>query len=206
MARQNSPMGVLSERVRTLEHLEPAFLTFVDADPNGSLSAAKGTFAWDRVANRLYVNDDGVTSWTLAGSNTIRVRAYNDADVPLPSGALTVMPLNSERWDTANMHDNAVNNSRLTAPVDGLYTINGHCVIETGTGDRVLYIRLNGSIYIAEHSIDGTTALTTRGSIGTQYEMSAGDYVEFLVYQNSGLALIVASIAQYSPEFAMALL
>ena len=37
-------------------------------DPNGSVTARLATLGWDFTNKVLYVNDDGVTSWTIAGS------------------------------------------------------------------------------------------------------------------------------------------
>ena len=37
-------------------------------DPNGSETAPIGTLGWDNTNNVLYTNDDGATSWTVAGA------------------------------------------------------------------------------------------------------------------------------------------
>lgn len=136
-----------------------------------------------------------------------RARVYNDANINLPDSAITPLTFNKERWDTDNIHSTVLNTGRLTAPIDGLYLISAHAVIEaSGVGERVFYIRLDGALYIAEHVIDGTAAFTTKGSISTQYYMTAGQYAEFLIYQNSGGPLITTTNSAYSPEFAIALI
>ena len=67
MARQQSGIGILSERVRGIEGAEPAQMILVSGNPNGSESAAIGTFAWDTANNDLYVNSNGITTWILIG-------------------------------------------------------------------------------------------------------------------------------------------
>lgn len=60
----------LDGRLRNQEtQRTPTLLTYA-GDPNGLLAAAEGTFCWDTVGKVLYVNTDGVTTWTATGGNT----------------------------------------------------------------------------------------------------------------------------------------
>src|SRR5262249_3653108 len=71
-------------------------------------------------------------------SPSISARVYNSTVIPVPSsGGVSAVPsFDSERWDTANLHDSA-NPSRLTAPVDGVYLIEAHVSFPTnGAGAR----------------------------------------------------------------------
>lgn len=135
----------------------------------------------------------------------IRARVYNSANISIPNSTVTALTFNSERWDTGatGMHSTATNTNRLTAQLSGLYHIFGHVSFATNAiGIRVVYIRVNGTTNIA---IQSNTALSSdsRFSIGTDYYLSVGHYVELLVYQDSGGALNVLSAGNYSPEFGM---
>ena len=43
------------------------FIIEVDANPNGNISAPKGSVAFDKSSAKLYMNSDGNTSWSLIG-------------------------------------------------------------------------------------------------------------------------------------------
>lgn len=60
-------MSDTGRRLRRLEAKTQVNMILVTADPNGSVSAAIGTLAFDTTGQQLYVNDDGATSWTLIG-------------------------------------------------------------------------------------------------------------------------------------------
>ena len=49
------------------------------------------------------------------------MRVTHSQVVDIPISAATTLEFDTERYDTANMHSNSNNNSRLTAPRDGLY-------------------------------------------------------------------------------------
>src|SRR5262249_1317300 len=56
--------------------------------------------------------------------NDVSVRVFNSADVNVPQlkpGEWMSLTFNSERWDTANLHETATNSGRLKAPAAGKY-------------------------------------------------------------------------------------
>lgn len=121
------------------------------------------------------------------------------------TGTDVVLAFNSERYDTDTMHDNAVNNSRLTAKTAGKYLITGTVAIQAnGTGYRQVAIRLNGAANIGAH-LQGVVsgAATCVMQVVAEYDLAVNDYVELTVNQNSGGILSVLSSANYSPTFAM---
>lgn len=133
------------------------------------------------------------------------VRAYHNRNQTIAHDTVTTLAFNSERYDYGVMHDNATNNSRLTAPSDGIYVITANVVWAAhATGHRTLSIQLN-----AATTIGSTRVLVTSGSVParmaltTQWEMNKTDYVEALVYQNSGGNLDVVATSAFSPEFMM---
>jgi len=58
-------LGSLAQRVRDDEVAEFALMLVGAADPNAVVGAGESTLYWDRVNNVFYINNDGVTAWTL---------------------------------------------------------------------------------------------------------------------------------------------
>lgn len=140
-----------------------------------------------------------------AGALDIRVRVYNDANISLTNATLTALTFNTEQWDTDTMHSTVSNTGRLTATTAGYYVITGAVLFAANaTGKRLLRIRLNGTTTIAEVQDTNAGGVETLSLIiGTQYNLAATEYVEFLAYQDSGGALNVLDGSLNSPEFAM---
>jgi hypothetical protein len=142
--------------------------------------------------------------------NDVSVRVFNSADITVPNmkpGEWTSLTFNSERWDTANLHETATNSGRLKAPAAGKYYIFGNITWETpiGTGLWGLRLQLNGKTVIAEQTLPNTGAsFRISMSVGTLYMLAPGDYVEAQVFQNNGNPLLIRSIPATSPEFGMA--
>ncbi len=135
----------------------------------------------------------------------IRCRVYNNANLSIPNNTVTVLTFNSERYDTDTMHSTSSNTDRLTATRAGLYSIVGNVEFASAAGTlRTLFIYLNGATLLASTLAVPVSGNVTRLTITTQYELGAGDYVTFAVYQDSGGALNVQAASNYSPEFMMA--
>jgi len=117
----------------------------------------------------------------------------------------TSLAFDQERYDTAGVHDNATNNSRLTAPVPGIYAVTAQFPWggSAGSGSRFAGLMKNGSTLIARsQELPGDDD----ENITTQVRLVAGDYVEVLVLQTSGGSLNVAAnglAQQITPEFSM---
>ena len=129
--------------------------------------------------------------------NDVSARVFNSADITVPNmkpGEWTSLTFNSERWDTANLHETATNSGRLKAPVAGKYYIFANITWESpiGTGLWGLRLQLNGKTVIAEQTLPNTAAsFRISMSVGTLYSLAAGDYVEAQVFQNSGNPLLI---------------
>jgi hypothetical protein len=142
--------------------------------------------------------------------NDVSVRVFNSADITVPNmnpGEWTSLTFNSERWDTANLHETTTNSGRLKASVAGKYYIFANITWETpiGTGLWGLRLQLNGKTVIAEQTLPNTAAqFRISMSVGTLYSLAAGEYVEAQVFQNNGNPLLIPSIPATSPEFGMA--
>lgn len=148
------------------------------------------------------IQDGAITAAKLAVVNAARV--YNSTAIPIANSTATILPFNSERFDSNSLHDTDTNNSRLTAPISGLYLISLSIDWQANTsGRRTASIRLNGTTIIA----NGIQAPSTDGvctqTVTTVYLLSAGDYVEARVFQTSGTTLNINVVSNYSPEFSM---
>lgn len=160
-------------------------------------------------------------SWSAAKANALEgaandahympcVRVYHNANQSITTATLTALAFNSERYDQAGnaadtQHDTSTNNSRLTCKYAGVYSIKGCAEFAANaTGQRQVRIRLNGSSYIALEN-DPTSSGTngTVLAVSADYSLAVNDYVELVVFQDSGGNLNVTATGNYSPEFMM---
>lgn len=149
--------------------------------------------------------------WPLgSGADIAKVphaRVYNSANIAVADVTQTALTFNSERWDlgvSSEQHSTSVNPSRLTCQRAGLYAIGGATAYDiNGTGERFTSIRLNGSTYLdqAECKASTTGGYGTQVNVQTQCRLAIADYVELVAFQNSGGALNVLALGNYSPEF-----
>lgn len=135
-------------------------------------------------------------------ANRPACRVHNSASQTISNNTLTAITFNSERYDTATMHSTVTNTSRITIPVAGIYNIVGSVEWPAnGTGTRQALIRVNGSTTIAGSTAPGNAAASSPNTVGTQYKFAVNDYVELMVFQNSGGNLDAQLNANQSPEF-----
>ena len=151
----------------------------------------------------------GVAHAAQSSSKDISARVFNSADIrvqQLNPGEWQSLTFDSERWDTANLHDNKTQAGRLKAPVAGTYYMFANITWESPIESGVfrMRLRLNGKTVIAEQSVPNTAApYRTSMAVGTLYALAAGDYVEVQVYQQSGSPLSILHLPAASPEFGM---
>jgi hypothetical protein len=147
----------------------------------------------------------GVVNGGSGVATTNSVCAYNSADISIANNSETVLTFDSERWDTNSLHSTASNTSRLTAPIDGVYAISVNLEFDTNnTGNRYFVVKLNGATYLAAPAINATGGgLNTGMSFVRQYKLTAGDYIEVYVFQNSGGSLNIKAIGNRTPEVQM---
>ena len=134
------------------------------------------------------------------------VRARNDAIQTIPNNSGTLLTLGVEDFDSQNLHDNAINNNRLTAPIAGLYHITASVRWHANTaGRRVLGISHNDAATIARDTVspNNTSTFGPEQDADTLFRMSAGDFVDVSVFQDSGGPLNVEPAQLASPVFAM---
>ena len=138
------------------------------------------------------------TSSTPSGA---RVTLSTQQDIT--DSSATAISFDGSMYNNGPVWSGSTNPSRITANVDGVYNLTGQALfVANATGYRDLYILLNGTYTIvqARQAGDGTNGNFL--NVATMYHLSAGDYVELFVYQNSGSSLGVESQARFSPILA----
>lgn len=153
-------------------------------------------------ASWLVLGKVGASSSDAEEFTPPQVKAWNSTLVTLANSTTTVIPLQTELWDsTGTMHDTTTNTSRLVAPIDGRYLILANLgFVQNAVGRRICQVRLNaagagaGGIPISEEnhmaSPLGSTVIGTK----FEYDLIAGDYVEMFGNQTSGAPLDSADV------------
>lgn len=147
-----------------------------------------------------YVRDN--VAWMATDSPTCRV--YNSAAVSIANNTVTSTTYDSERFDNSAMHSTSANTGRITVPSGGggkyLVGLGGEFA-SNSSGERAMFIRLNGTTDIGQSRTTQSGGANWGQTILTVYAMSAADYAEARVFQNSGGALNWDYQANRSPEF-----
>jgi hypothetical protein len=116
------------------------------------------------------------------------------ADVALLSTTETAISWSSAPRNTFTMWS-AGNPTRLTVPAGqgGLYLVGGGvCFQNNGTGGRTVHLRVNGAGNLFRAgSTPGIATIHSEMSVCYPMILAAGDYVEVMVWQNSGVTLNV---------------
>lgn len=143
---------------------------------------------------------------TPAAASFVGCSVYKSGNQSINNNTYTALTWDLENYDTDSIHSTASNTSRFTVPTGkgGKWMVSG--TIQYGsnaTGQRGGAIYLNGSVYCYTNQINATSALDCILSSAVVLSLSAGDYVEFYGWQNSGGALDVkgnttGSIIQFS--------
>jgi hypothetical protein len=141
-------------------------------------------------ANAQNISDGIVTPSKFAVLPAARV--FHSTTQSIPNDTLTTVAFNSEAFDTASLHSTTGANSRLTAPVTGIYSLTAAANwFVNPTGSRVAQIWQNGATILVGDSVvpnqDDDHVLATLA------RLSAGDYVELRVAQTSGGSLLLAT-------------
>lgn len=148
------------------------------------------------------INSSGAVTIVEGGGATSfsGAKVYFSGATSVASGSVLTLGWTAEEFDTGTYHDNVTNNSRLTAPTTGYYVVGYDIAISTNvtTSCRVL-----GTIYKNGDNSTGTPVRGTRSeqdaagmasanpAVNAQavVSLTAGDYVTFGMYQNSGSTL-----------------
>ena len=124
-----------------------------------------------------------------------RCYAYKSGNGALATGTWDAINFDSEAYDSHNAHDPTTNNSRISAPEAGLYTIAAAVEFDANaTGSRRVQIRKNANATqtsgtllrsVTVNAVAGAGNPTTI-QITFDAQLSAADYVELFAQQTSG--------------------
>jgi hypothetical protein len=185
----------------------------VAADSLGAVDLAPGSVGSAEVADDSLAGVD-VLDGSLGPAELAAIpaaRATNSSNQSIPASTPTTISLDTEGFDTTNLHDTATNDSRLTAPITGVYQINGRVRWASGTnGNRELRIEKDRGQPLGKtiaREIDTASATDDLiQDVSTISFLAAGDYVELSVTQQNLTATAVNTNADphVAPELSMA--
>jgi hypothetical protein len=146
----------------------------------------------------------------MSGSTTTgpvpAVRVTNSKAETVHAFHARPVKFDEEQYDNDHLHNATKHNTRLVAPVSGVYDITGNVSwAANASRDRNLSIERNGiaSDTLAETSVAvNSNQDPTNEMVETQARLHKGDYVELWVYQKSGSDITLASGVE-GPWFAM---
>jgi hypothetical protein len=183
--------GVLSAAAAVTDYVAPGSavnngITLNTARLVGRTSPASGALEEISVDSTL-----SLTGGVLSAGGRKGADVYASASVNLTTTP-TAVACNSENWDSGTVHDNVTNNTRLTAPVAGVYMVGITCAVFSNTSgafQAIATIRKNGSTGLRTVQIDPyhTGAGGAYGNLSFSFpvNLAANDYVEVLVSKSS---------------------
>lgn len=158
----------------------------------------------DPTSDTLKVSQNGAAYQDLVfvPAELSKCHVFNNANISIADATLTALTFNSESYDVGGMHSTAVDTARITFPAAGTYTIIANIIFASNaTGIRQIRFRINGATFILMHNFGAVTGNETTTGAVVDYLAAAGDYVECMVYQDSGGPLDVSFIDSRSPRF-----
>ena len=149
------------------------------------------------------------TAAAPAGNVDKGAHVYDSANQSVANLTEVTLTFDMEAFDTDGIHDTSTNSSRLTCKTAGKYLIWFHGGWSNGTALRAFYLIKNG----AATSVANTQVLwyldTSKQSweeIFTVLDLAVNDYMEVVVYQESGGSLTIIANDPLSPRFGMQLI
>jgi hypothetical protein len=117
-------------------------------------------------------------------------RAVTTTNQTISNNTWTVLTYNSESYDTDGFHSTSTNTGRLTIPtgLTGYYLVITQAVFNTNaTGARYSKIQKNGTDISVGRKMGAYSSTVESVLTGSDIlYLTAGDYIEHLVYQSSG--------------------
>jgi len=138
------------------------------------------------------MTSDGAGNLTLNNSAMKMTPAFMvnlSSSQDISDATKTVITFDTEILDSDSAYNTS--NGRFTVPSGqaGKYYVYGQCMRNNFTGGRyIVYIGVNGTTKIKAEERNSDSSGTTFDTVGTGgiLDLSAGDYVDVSLYQNSG--------------------
>ena len=129
-----------------------------------------------------------------AGAGALVKRTSNQS---INDATWTAINFDAEVRDTDSIHDNVTSNTRLTVPTGfSRVRLEAQVQFDTGSGVRGVWITKNGTAFdgSAVPFFDGISSVAdVKQAMTGVLDVSAADYFELFVYQDSGSSLNVLS-------------
>lgn len=139
-------------------------------------------------------------------SSALTARVVSTIDQALVSGGNTPLEFNSPDFDFGGFFAGA-NPTRLTAPVDGIYSLVGLVRVNADVAPTTVsaFFRVN-NLVLAAVVIDTGGEIPVDLNPSCTFQLDAGDYVELVVSPVGGAAPISDALLESSPAFSMTLI
>ena len=125
-------------------------------------------------------------NWDLISKTFTGCSAYG-VNIAINNNAPTLFTYNTENFDTDNYHDNVTNNQRFVVPVNGNYQVNLEVEFATNAnGIRSIGLQLNVYAALWLGTIQTCQTQPTRFMCSKVFYLGVGDYIQGIVYQDSG--------------------
>jgi hypothetical protein len=133
-------------------------------------------------------------------------KVYKGSITALPNGVETTLTFDTERFDSANLHDNTTNPDRLTCQQAGLYliTLSFNSNVSPTTGVLRAGIYKNGIVNALARSAMTANAVTH--TLTTYARLAFGDYIVARILNTTGAAVNVlagTAVAEDLNDFGM---
>jgi hypothetical protein len=172
--------------------------SWIGAATTSAASLTSGTLADARLsanvpllgaANTFSAKQTFAAGIVATTCKAVRSAAQSIADSSLVAISYTA----ANAWGSSSMHSTSVNPSHVVAPLAGYYDVSAFVGFAgAAAGIRQVYFRKNGDVY--GNSLifpsNGASAEVQIVIVET-WSLAANDYIEILVWQNSGGALSV---------------
>jgi hypothetical protein len=170
-------------------------------DAKGDIIAATAADSVSRLAvgsNNQVLTADSATATGLkwatpaSGSTFVGCSAFHSTTFTVNGYANTVVPLNSENFDTDAFHSTSTNNSRMTIPSGkaGKYIYSYQVKMNTFSNGAFLRCQVfkNGSsIMETRFGTDGDGGSAAMFANSILLDLAVGDYIELYLYHQTGV-------------------
>lgn len=142
----------------------------------------------------LTATSSTTATWqTPSGSSDKSCKVYTSVDIGITPSTQHAIAFDTEVFDTDTMHNNVTNNTRITATTAGKYAFVGAISLRTTnySGAYYVYARKNGSgdeFRTRHQTYFNATGFTFEFAVPISFvsNLSAGDYIEIVVYVSNG--------------------
>jgi hypothetical protein len=121
----------------------------------------------------------------------------------IPANTQTAVQFDTEVFDPTGMHDNAVNNTRITIAVPGYYAVgwNGEMAAANDYVRGIWSIAVNGTRIVSAQTPHTGTNIPMRLSVSTMTQLVAGDFIEAQIFQQNPVPnnRNLSVVGDYSP-------